>query len=103
MPNLVSGIQMFYGTSLEHFCGVLSNLEHAEQMFAKNCKLSEDSIINIVDGIKDISSLDSAPHKIDIGYDTKSLSESSKNSLASEFLSKGWIVKWWPNGALKQF
>lgn len=103
MPNLVSGVQMFYGTSLEHFCGALPNLEHAEQMFAKNCKLSEDSIINIVDGIKDISSLPTSPHQIDIGYDISSLSESSKNDLTSEFLSKGWIVKWWPNGALKQF
>lgn len=100
MPSLISGIQMFHGTSLTSFCGNLSSLADGRWMFGKGCKLDEESIISIVDGIKDWS-FDTAEHIIEIGYDSSKVSISFIREIEKEFISKGWVVNWKPDGKLK--
>lgn len=100
MPSLISGVQMFYGTSLKSFCGNLSSLDNGRHMFSKGCKLDEESIISIIDGIKDWS-FDTAEHIIEIGYDSSKVSASFISDVEKEFISKGWIVNWKPDGILK--
>lgn len=100
MPSLISGVQMFYGTSLKSFCGNLSSLDNGRHMFSRGCKLDEESIISIVDGIKDWS-FDTAEHIIEIGYDSSKVSASFISDVEREFISKGWIVNWKPDGNLK--
>lgn len=99
MPSLVSGVQMFYGTSLTSFCGNLSSLSDGRYMFVKGCKLDKDSIIFIVDSVKDWSN-DTSEHHIGIGYDSSDVSASFLNEMKDEFAVKGWIVSWYPDGLL---
>lgn len=99
MPNLVSGVQMFYGTSLEHFCGSLYSLEDGTHMFSKGCKLDKESIYNIIDGIKNHTS---GTHRIDIGYDSTQISKEFINEISIEFSDKNWTVMWHRDGSLMQ-
>lgn len=97
-PSLISAKQMFKNTSLTTFCGELSALENAEEMFGTGVKLDYDSIINIVDSINDVKNLN-GNHTIHIGYnsaDSEFVKE--KDSLTSELLSKGWDVIWLKDG-----
>ena len=100
MPSLVAGVQMFHGTSLTSFCGNLSSLANGRGMFGRGCKLDEDSIISIVDGIKDWSS-DTVEHIIGVGYDSSKVSSSFINEIEDEFTSKGWKVTWYRDGKLE--
>lgn len=100
MPSLISGVQMFYGTSLKSFCGNLSSLDNGRHMFSKGCKLDEESIISIVDGIKDWSS-DSSEHNIGIGYDSSKILDSVISKITEEFKDKGWTVYWYKDGNLE--
>ena len=100
MPSLISGVQMFHGTSLTSFCGDLSSLANGRWMFGKGCKLNEESIISIVDSIKDWS-FDTAEHIIEIGYDSSKVSTSFISEIEKEFISKGWVVNWCKDGNLK--
>ena len=101
MPSLRSAKQMFYGCPLIYFAGNLDSLENADGMFGKDCKLDYQSIVNIVDGIQDISGrLEGLPHRIDIGYSSESIEiENKKDKLTDEFMAKGWQVIWWKDGA----
>ena len=99
MPNLVSGVQMFYGTSLEHFCGSLYSLEDGTHMFSKGCKLDKESVYNIIDGIKNHTS---GTHRIDIGYDSTQISKEFINEISIEFSDKNWTVMWHRDGSLMQ-
>jgi hypothetical protein len=97
-PSLVSGKQMFKNTSLTTFCGELSALEDGEEMFGTGVKLDYDSILNIVDSIKDVKGI-AGTHRIHIGYnsgDSEFIAE--KNSLTSELTNKGWSVIWLEDG-----
>ena len=96
MPCLVSGVQMFWGTSLTSFCGNLSSLENAQGMFGKNCKLDEESIINIVDSIKE--NISDKPNNITIGYNSSLISSETITNFSKEFASKGWQVTWLADG-----
>lgn len=100
MPSLTSGIQMFHGTSLTSFSGNLSSLVNGRWMFGKGCKLDEESIISIVDGIKDWS-FDTAEHIIGIGYDSSKVSASFISEIEKEFIVKGWTVSWYKDGSLQ--
>ena len=97
MPCLVSGVQMFWGTSLTSFCGSLSSLENGYGMFGKGCKLDEDSIINIVDSIKENDS--ETPNHITIGYNSSLVSSNLIADFNKEFVSKGWQVTWLTDGS----
>lgn len=99
MPALSSAVQMFYGCPLTYFAGNLDSLEYAYGMFAKDCRLDYESILNIVDGIKDVNGLDETPRRIDIGYSPENVTEEQLIALNNEFSSKGWLVEWWKNGA----
>lgn len=97
-PSLTSGKQMFKNTSLTTFCGELSALENGEEMFGTDVKLDYDSVLNIVDSIKDVSGISGA-HYIHIGYnsnDSELISE--KDSLTAELTNKGWSVIWLKDG-----
>ena len=97
-PSLTSGKQMFKNTSLTTFCGELSALENGEEMFGTGVKLDYDSVLNIVDSIKDVSGISGA-HYIHIGYnsnDSELISE--KDSLTAELTNKGWSVIWLKDG-----
>lgn len=97
-PSLTSGKQMFKNTSLTTFCGELSALENAEEMFGTGVKLDYDSVLSIVDSIKDVSEM-SGPRNIHIGYNSSdSELVSEKDSLTSEFANKGWNVIWLKDG-----
>lgn len=95
MPALQSAIQMFWGCPLTYFCGNLDSLEEAYGMFFGS-KLDEDSIINIVDGIKNHGA-DAEKRSIIIGYNS-SVSEAFLQNISQEFSSKGWEVQWHKNG-----
>ena len=97
MPCLVSGVQMFWGTSLTSFCGNLGSLENGQGMFGKNCKLDEDSIINIVDSIKE--NISDEPNNITIGYNSSLISSETITNFTKEFASKGWQVTWLADGS----
>jgi hypothetical protein len=97
-PSLTSGKQMFKNTSLTTFCGELSALEEGEEMFGTGVKLDYDSILNIVDSIKDVNDIRGI-HRIHIGYnsaDSDFIAE--KNLLTSELSNKGWDVIWLKDG-----
>lgn len=97
-PSLISGKQMFKNTSLRAFYGELSALENGEEMFGTGVKLDYDSVLNIVDSIKDVSDISGA-HRIHIGYnssDSELISE--KDSLTAELTNKGWDVIWLKDG-----
>ena len=97
-PSLTSGKQMFKNTSLTTFCGELSALENGEEMFGTGVKLDYDSVLSIVDSIKDVSSISGA-HYIHIGYNSNdSELVSEKDSLTTEFTNKGWNVIWLKDG-----
>lgn len=92
-PSLVSGRQMFWGTSLTTFRGGLSALIDGYGMFGKGVKLDYESILYIVDSLSPIQS-----GQIHIGYDSTSLSEEDKISFSEELRDKGWTVTWYPDG-----
>ena len=97
-PSLTSGKQMFKNTSLTTFCGELSALENGEEMFGTGVKLDYDSVLSIVDSIKDVSGI-SCTHYIHIGYNSSdSELVSEKDSLTTEFTNKGWNVIWLKDG-----
>lgn len=95
MPALKSAIQMFWGCPLTYFCGNLDSLEEAYGMFFGS-KLDEDSIINIVDGIKDHGA-DVEKRSIIIGYNS-SVTDAFLENISQEFNAKGWEVQWHKNG-----
>lgn len=97
MPRLKSAKQMFFGCRLKYFAGNLGSLEKAENMF-RHSLLDEESITNIVDGIKDMSSSDGA--LIDIGFDSTAVTMDKLEKLDAEFDDKGWSVKWYRNGGV---
>ena len=97
MPNLVSGVQMFYGTSLEHFCGSLYSLEDGTHMFSKGCKLDLESIYNIIDGLKEV---EFGAHQINIGYNSEKVTASQLDEITEELNQKGWNVIWHKDGSL---
>ena len=97
MPNLVSGVQMFYGTSLEHFCGSLYSLEDGTHMFSKGCKLDADSIYNILDGLKEV---EFGGHQINIGYNSEKVTANQLVEMTAEFNQKGWNIIWHKDGSL---
>lgn len=97
MPRLKSAKQMFFGCQLEYFAGNLGSLEKAENMF-RHSLLDEESITNIVDGIKNMSSNGGAV--IDIGFDRTAITMDKLEKLDAEFDDKGWSVKWYPNGGV---
>lgn len=93
MPNLESGIEMFKGTSLKAFCGNLSSLKKATDMFGEGCELDESSIINIIDGIPDWSTSPDKPYTITISHDS-SITEELRNEFDVEASVKGWEIEW---------
>lgn len=99
MSALQSAVQMFYGCPLTYFAGDLASLEYAHGMFGKDCRLDYESILNIVDGIKDVNGMDDSPRRIDIGYSPEKVSDKQLEALNKEFSDKGWLVEWWKNGA----
>jgi hypothetical protein len=98
MPNLISGRQMFWGCPLTTFCGNLSSLEDGFGMFGKSCKLDYDSILNITDSLKNVTSLE-GEHIITIGYSSELVSDEELASLTAELNDKGWTVKWFKDGS----
>ena len=92
MSSLVSGIQMFYGTSLTSFCGDLSSLKYGDNMFGKGCKLDEISIINIIDSIPDYSDTEES-HNLTISYDA-AIGEDTINNIDTEAKAKKWNITW---------
>lgn len=97
-PSLTSGKQMFKNTSLTTFCGELSALENGEEMFGTGVKLDYDSVLSIVDSIKNVSGISGA-HYIHIGYNSSdSELVSEKDSLTAELRNKGWSVIWLKDG-----
>ena len=98
MPNLISGRQMFWGCPLTSFCGNLSSLEDGFGMFGKSCKLDYDSILNIIDGLKNVTSLE-GEHIITIGYSSELVSDGELAPLTAELNDKGWTVKWFKDGS----
>jgi hypothetical protein len=96
--SLVSAKEMFRNTSLRTFCGELSSLESADHMFGHGVKLDYDSVLNIVDSIKDVKDI-AGTHNIEIGYnsaDTQLVEE--LHTLQSELNAKGWNVSWLKDG-----
>ena len=97
-PALISGNEMFQNTSLRTFYGELSSLENAEWMFGKGVKLDYDSILNIVDSIKNIKDI-GLNRVIHIGYDsTDNEFIKEKVSLTNELTDKGWTPIWLEDG-----
>lgn len=92
MPNLVSGIQMFMGTSLQGFCGDLSSLKDGRDMFGSGCNLDEASIINIIDSIPDYSNTNEI-HTITISHNA-SVSSDLIAEMTAEAQNKNWEVEW---------
>lgn len=97
MPNLKSGIQMFYGCPLQSFSGALSSLTNGSGMFQKNCALDKVSIIMIIDSLP--THKDGQEHIIDIGYNVNDsdINQEELNDFKNELLTKGWTVNWHPN------
>lgn len=89
MPNLKSAIQMFYGCPLRIFNGTLGSLENGYEMF-KGAALDLDSILYIVDSIKDMSK-STESHQLYIGYDS-TISLSDINNFKTELMAKGWTA-----------
>lgn len=97
-PSLVSAKEMFRNTSLTTFYGELSSLESADHMFGHGVKLDYDSVLNIVDSIKDVKDI-AGTHNIEIGYnsaDNQLVEE--LNAFQTELKSKGWNVTWLKDG-----
>lgn len=92
-PALETGVQMFYNTSLFSFNGILSSLTDGRQMFW-GCKLDEDSVLNIVDSINDLSSDKKEEHHITIGVNKSVLDDDFISEMNEEMIEKGWIVEW---------
>lgn len=91
MPALESGIQMFYGTNLTTFCGDLSSLKYADDMFA-GCCLDENSIINIIDSIPNHDKSNEI-HNLTLSYN-KNIESKIINDLDNEAKLKNWNVTW---------
>lgn len=92
MPNLISGIQMFMGTSLDTFCGDLSSLEEGRDMFGRGCRLDEASIINIIDSIPDYSKTDTV-HHLTISH-ASDVDPDLINEMSREAQNKNWEIEW---------
>lgn len=92
MPSLVSGIQVFMGTSLQGFCGDLSSLEEGRGMFGKGCRLDVGSIVNIIDSIPNYSNTDKI-HHITISYGMD-VSDDIITEMTAEAQDKNWEVEW---------
>lgn len=89
MPNLKSAIQMFYGCPLRVFNGTLGSLENGYEIF-KGAALDLNSILYIVDSIKDVSK-SSGTHQLYIGYDS-TISPSDIDKFKTELMAKGWTT-----------
>ena len=97
-PSLVSAKEMFRNTSLTTFYGELSSLESADHMFGYGVKLDYDSVLNIVDSIKDVKDIVGV-HNIEIGYDsTDEQLVKELNAFQTELNAKGWNVTWLKDG-----
>lgn len=97
-PSLISAKEMFRNTSLTTFCGELSSLESADHMFGHGVKLGYDSVLNIVDSIKDVKDITGA-HNIEIGYNSSDIQLVEElNAFQTELNSKGWNVTWLKDG-----
>ena len=103
LPALKNGKNMFYGnTTLTSFTSSLSSLVEGDGMFA-NCKLDEQSLMNIVDSLPSYD--DGEVHNITIGINCSDNQEEKDifaaqaeyddwNTLNSVLVSKGWTVTW---------
>ena len=91
MESLVSGVQMFYGTSVKTFCGSLSALEDGTGMFG-GCQLDENSIVNIIDSIPDHKNSNKV-HVLTLSCDS-SVASSTIDDLTAEATAKGWSIEW---------
>ena len=97
-PSLISAKEMFRNTSLTTFYGELSSLESADHMFGHGVKLDYDSVLNIVDSIKDVKDI-AGTHNIEIGYDsTDDELVKELNAFQTELTTKGWNVTWLKDG-----
>ena len=97
-PSLVSAKEMFRNTSLTAFYGELSSLESADHMFGYGVKLDYDSVLNIVDSIKDVKDIAGA-HNIEIGYNSSDIQLVKElNAFQTELNAKGWNVTWLKDG-----
>ena len=97
-PSLVSAKEMFRNTSLTTFYGELSSLESADHMFGYGVKLDYDSVLNIVDSIKDVKDIAGA-HNIEIGYNSSDIQLVEElNAFQTELNAKGWNVTWLKDG-----
>jgi hypothetical protein len=97
-PSLISAKEMFRNTSLTTFCGELSSLESADHMFGNGVKLDYDSVLNIVDSIKDVKDIAGA-HNIEIGYNSSDIQLVEElNAFQTELNAKGWNVTWLKDG-----
>ena len=97
-PSLVSAKEMFRNTSLTTFYGELSSLESADHMFGYGVKLDYDSVLNIVDSIKDVKNIAGA-HNIEIGYNSSDIQLVEElNAFQTELNAKGWNVTWLKDG-----
>lgn len=97
-PSLISAKEMFRNTSLTTFCGELSSLESADHMFGHGVKLDYDSVLNIVDSIKDVKDI-TGTHNIEIGYNSADAQLVEElNAFQTELNAKGWNVSWLKDG-----
>lgn len=97
-PSLISAKEMFRNTSLTTFCGELSSLESADHMFGHGVKLDYDSVLNIVDSIKDVKDI-AGTHNIEIGYNSADIQLVEElNAFQTELNAKGWNVTWLKDG-----
>lgn len=131
LPKLKDGFQMFYGSirpggnnGLQTFTADLSSLENGTQMFAecsslqnfncvlpkldsavemfKSCKLSPQSVMNIVESLPTKNSSRSITIGINSANDTDSLNQFAINTglykdwaeLNSTAISKNWNITW---------
>lgn len=97
-PSMISAKEMFRNTSLTTFCGELSSLESADHMFGHGVKLDYDSVLNIVDSIKDVKDI-TGTHNIEIGYNSADIQLAEElNAFQTELNAKGWNVTWLKDG-----
>lgn len=91
--SMTSAKGMFAGTRLTEFCGDLSALETADNMFANGPALDHKSITYIADTIKDVRGVVGV-HRIHISYNPAEVTEEQKNEFDTEIRAKGWAVIW---------
>lgn len=94
-PKLLGARNMFLKVAPVfdcHFEGDLSSLTSADDMFL-NYVLDKESVLNVVDTIKDCSTT-SGTHAITISARDSDWSEQEKTELAARMTAKNWTVTW---------